>query len=159
MKKIVLICLGLAFGLSLTLSSKGGNKELLNPLNSLNLLNSTNPSFLPEEVQGGHPYLTFVTTDGAKASFNVSQLSFSIDGTTLKVGDRQFTLSNLSKMYFSTEDETTSGIEEVTKAVLDETTEIYDLKGRKVARDDKGELPKGVYIVKTKEGPHKLMVR
>lgn len=106
-----------------------------------------------------YPYLTFVTTDGAKASFNVSKLSFSIDGTTLKVGDRQFTLSNLSKMYFSTEDETTSGIEEVTKAVLDETTEIYDLKGRKVARGDKGELPKGVYIVKTKKGTHKLMVR
>ena len=45
---------------------------------------------------------------------------------TMLVGTQSFTLSNLSKMYFSNTDETT-GISEVMRAELDEATEIYNL--------------------------------
>ena len=103
-----------------------------------------------------YTYLTFETTDGAKASVSVaSDVTLSISGTTLTAGTQQFTLSNLSKMYFSTSDETT-GISEVMKANLDEATEIYDLQGHKVSKD---QMRRGVYVIKTKQGTFKLNVK
>ena len=104
----------------------------------------------------GYTYLTFETTDGAKASVAVENLTLTINGTTLTAGSQQFTLSNLSKMYFSTSDETTTGIEEITNAALDEATDIYDLQGHKVTKE---QMRKGVYIVKTKNRTYKMLVR
>lgn len=94
-----------------------------------------------------YTYLTFETTDGTKTSVNVSSLTLTISGTTLTVGGQQFTLSDLSKMYFSTNDESTTAtdIDEITTATLDDTSEIYDLQGKKIT---KGQMRKGVYIVK-----------
>jgi ethanolamine utilization protein EutA (predicted chaperonin) len=103
-----------------------------------------------------YTYLTFETTDGAKASVSVGNLTLSISGTTLTAGSQSFTLSNLSKMYFSTSDETTTGIEEITNAALDEATDIYDLQGHKVTKE---QMRKGVYIVKTKNRTNKIVVR
>ena len=102
-----------------------------------------------------YTYLTFETTDGAKVSVSVSNLTLSISGTTLTAGTQSFTLSNLSKMYFSNADETT-GISEVMKADLDEATDIYDLQGHKVSKD---QMRRGVYVIKTKQGTFKLNVR
>ena len=109
-----------------------------------------------------YPYLTFETTDGTKVSVNTESLKLTINGTTLTVGDQQFTLTNLSKMYFSTVDEsTTTDIDEVGSASLDDATEIYDLSGKKMATSDwsNGQLPRGVYIVKTKERTCKIVVK
>ena len=103
-----------------------------------------------------YAYLTFETTDGAKASVSVENLTLTISGTTLTAGSQSFTLSNLSKMYFSTSDETTTGIEEITNAALDEATDIYDLQGHKVTKE---QMRKGVYIVKTKNRTYKIAVR
>ena len=103
-----------------------------------------------------YTFLTFETTDGAKASVSVSDLTLTISGTTLTAGTQSFTLTNLSKMYFSTSDETTTGISEVMKADLDETTDIYDLQGHKVT---KAQMHRGVYIVKTKSRTYKMVVR
>ena len=103
-----------------------------------------------------YAYLTFETTDGAKASVSVENLTLTISGTTLTAGSQSFTLSNLSKMYFSTSDETTTGIEEITNAALDEATDIYDLQGHKVTKE---QMRKGVYIVKTKNRTYKMVVR
>jgi hypothetical protein len=105
---------------------------------------------------GDYTYLTFETTDGAKASVAVEGLALSISGTTLTAGSQQFILSNLSKMYFSTSDETTTGIEEITSATLDEVTDIYDLQGHKVSKE---QMKKGVYIMKTKNRTYKMVVR
>ena len=102
-----------------------------------------------------YSFLTFETTDGAKASISVKSLSLNISGTTLTAGQQSFTLSNLSKMYFSSTDETT-GIEEITSATLDEATDIYDLQGHKMT---KAQMKKGIYIVKTKQGVHKILVK
>ena len=114
------------------------------------------------QADDNYPYLTFETTDGAKVSVNTESLKLAINGTTLTVGDQQFTLTNLSKMYFSTADEsTTTGIDEVGSATLDDATEIYDLSGKKMATSDwsNGQLPRGVYIVKTKERTCKIVVK
>jgi ethanolamine utilization protein EutA (predicted chaperonin) len=105
-----------------------------------------------------YTYLTFETTDGAKASVSVaSDVTLTISGTTLTVGSQSFTLTNLSKMYFSTTDETgTTDINEVMKDDLDEATEIYDLQGHKVSKD---QMRRGVYIVKTNSRTYKMVVR
>ena len=103
-----------------------------------------------------YTYLTFETTDGAKASVSVENMTLTISGTTLTAGSQSFTLSNLSKMYFSTSDETTTGIEEITNAALDEATDIYDLQGHKVTKE---QIRRGVYIVKTKNRTYKMVVR
>jgi hypothetical protein len=115
-----------------------------------------------------YPYLTFETTDGAKASVSTSSLTLSIIGTTLTAGDRQFTLSNLKKMYFSTADETTSEPNSIDNGqFFDERsgkaerttgnfTDIYDLQGHKVS---KKQMRKGIYFVKTKDNTYKIVVR
>ena len=107
---------------------------------------------------GDYTYLTFETTDGAKASVSVaSDVTLTISGTTLTVGSQSFTLTNLSKMYFSTSDETT-GIETIENGQLtiDNSTDIYDLQGHKVTKD---QMRKGVYIVKTNSRTYKMVVR
>ena len=102
-----------------------------------------------------YTYLTFETTDGEKASVPVSSLSLTMSGNTLTAGSQTFVLSNLSKMYFSNSDETTA-IEEVTTATLDETTDIYDLQGHRVTKD---QMKRGVYIVKTQSRTYKMIVK
>ena len=94
-----------------------------------------------------YTYLTFETV--------ASDVTLTISGTTLTVGSQSFTLTNLSKMYFSNTDETT-GIEEITSATLDEATDIYDLQGHKVTKD---QMRRGVYIVKTNSRTYKMVVR
>ena len=104
---------------------------------------------------GDYAYLTFETTDGAKASVPVSGLTIAVDGTVLTTGGMTFALSNLSRMYFSVSDET-SGIVAVSVAELDEAADIYDLNGR---RQTKEKLQKGVYVMKTENGTCKIVVR
>ena len=102
-----------------------------------------------------YAYLTFETTDGEKASVAVSSLTLTINGNTLTAGSQTFILSNLSKMYFSNTNETTA-IEEITTATLDEATDIYDLQGHKVTKE---QMKRGVYIVKTKSRTYKMIVK
>lgn len=103
-----------------------------------------------------YTYLTFETTDGARISVPASQLKMTIRGNTLSTGEQTFTLANLSKMYFTATDETTTGINAATTATIDEATEVYDLNGRRI---DNRNLPKGVYIVKTKDRTYKMTVK
>ena len=110
-------------------------------------------------MAGNYPYLTFELTDGTKVSVSVSSLSLSFNGNTLKAGAQTFTISNLSKMYFSSTDETNGGataIEELTAEDL-EGKEIYDLNGHRL--DSDAQLPRGVYIVKSKNKTCKIVVR
>lgn len=105
----------------------------------------------------GYTHLTFETTDGAKISVPASSLSIAISGTTLTAGSQSFTISNLSKMYFSISDETT-GISEVLKLDSEDSSiAIFDLQGRKMEKED---MRSGqVYIVNTKNGTHKIAVK
>ena len=114
---------------------------------------------LTVQAEETYTYLTFETTDGTKASVDVSSLTLTISGNTLTAGSQSFTLSNLSKMYFSNGDETT-GINEIevlqTDDLLSESTDIYDLQGHKVSRE---QMRKGVYIIKTKSRTYKMIVK
>ena len=101
-----------------------------------------------------YPYLTFQMSDGARVSVSSSSLTISISGTTLKAGDQSFTVSNLSKMYFSDHDEST-GIETLCVSDWNEITDIYDLNGKKVTKD---QMQKGVYVVRSKKGTYKMTV-
>lgn len=102
-----------------------------------------------------YTYLTFETIDGAKTSVPATSLTLTISGTTLTVGDQSFTLSNLSKMYFSASNETT-GVSTLTLDDWNTVTDIYDLKGQKIS---KSEMKNGVYIVKTQKGTFKVAVK
>ena len=103
-----------------------------------------------------YPYLTFELTDGTKVSVSVSSLTLTVNGTTLKAGSQTFTISNLSKMYFSSTDET-SGATAIDELTADdfEGKEIYDLNGHKL--DSDAQLPRGVYIVKSKNKTCKIV--
>ena len=117
------------------------------------------PQPLPENEGMGYAYLTFEMTDGTKASIATSSLTLTISGNTLTAGSQTFSLSNLSKMYFSTTDEsTTADIKAVesSQMIIDEATEIYNLQGHKISKD---QMHKGIYIVKTKQGTHKIAVK
>lgn len=102
-----------------------------------------------------YPYLTFETTDGAKVSVSVESLSISISGATLTAGSQSFNLANLNKMYFSESNQTT-GISSITISELDDSSEIYDLNGRKVSRS---QMKSGVYVIKNKSGNYKIAVQ
>lgn len=111
-----------------------------------------------------YPYLTFELTDGTKVSVSVSSLTLTVNGTTLKAGSLTFTISNLSKMYFSSTDET-SGATAIDELTADdfEGKEIYDLNGHKIELQitnyELPKLPRGVYIVKSKNKTCKIVVK
>ena len=115
-------------------------------------------------MAGNYPYLTFELTDGTKVSVSVSSLTLTVNGTTLKAGSQTFTISNLSKMYFSSTDETSdaTAIDELTADDL-EGKEIYDLNGHKIELQitsyELPTLPRGVYIVKSKNKTCKIVVK
>ena len=106
-----------------------------------------------------YTYLTFETTDGAKTSVDVSSLpvTINLDNSTLTIGNQTFVLADLSKMYFSTQSETT-GISQIENGELetDNSADFYDLQGHKVSKD---QLRKGVYIVKTQSRTYKMVVK
>ena len=114
---------------------------------------------LAVQAEDTYTYLTFETTDGAKASLPVSSLTLTISGNTLTAGSESFTLSNLSKMYFSNDEQTTA-INEIdysqTDDLLSESTDIYDLQGHKISKE---QMRKGIYIIKTKSKTYKMIVK
>ena len=112
---------------------------------------------LAVQADDNYTYLTFEITDGAKVSVSVSSLpvTINLDNSTLVIGNETFALADLSKMYFSTQSETT-GIQEINSATTDEAADIYDLQGHKVT---KAQMKKGVYIVKTNSKTYKIVKR
>lgn len=112
---------------------------------------------LAVQAEDSYTYLTFETTDGAKTSVDVSSLpvTINLDSSTLTIGNQSFALDDLSKMYFSTQSETT-GIEGISSATIDDDAVIYDLHGRRVT---KAQMRHGIYVIKTKQGTRKVSVK
>lgn len=88
---------------------------------------------------GDYAYLTFETTDGAKVSIPVEEpLTLAIDGTTLTAGSQMFTLSKLSKMYFSVSDEqTTSLYTFIINTIMNPSSDEDDIKKADINGDGK----------------------
>lgn len=103
-----------------------------------------------------YPYLTFETADGTKTSFSTTDLSITIQDGRLYVGLLNFDLADLSKMYFSVSDDTTAISEVNATDLLDGTTDVFDLQGRKV---DARQMKRGIYVIRTKNGCCKVNVR
>ena len=115
-------------------------------------------SLLPVHANDdSYTYLTFETTDGAKASIGMASLKLTFSGTTLTIGTVSFPISNLSKIYFTASDESSStGIEYIKTATINESDVIYDLQGHQVT---KGQMKRGIYIVKAKDRTYKMVFR
>lgn len=112
---------------------------------------------LAVQAEDTYTYLTFETTDGAKTSVDVSSLpvTINLDSSTLTIGNETFALADLSKMYFSTQSETT-GIEGISSATIDDDAVIYDMHGRRVT---KAQMRHGIYVIKTKQGTRKVSIK
>ena len=114
---------------------------------------------------GEYTFITFELNDGTKASVPVTSLTMTISGNTLKAGSETFVLTNLSKMYFTTTSETTTGIESIDNLSIDrllsKDDEVYDLSGKRVlsGTSSNAKLKRGVYIIKSKEGISKIAVK
>ena len=107
-----------------------------------------------------YPYLLFQTSDGSMQALAVEELTISFaDGQLVATnadGSQTFPLAQLSKMYFSADNITNIQTVEQTAADIDETTEIYDLQGRKVTRQ---QMRQGIYILKSRNGIRKVNVK
>jgi NDP-sugar pyrophosphorylase family protein len=114
-----------------------------------------------------YPYLTLQTADGMETSVAVDELVLTISNGQLVAtngdGTVSITLSDLSKMYFST---SSSDILTAVTAFPDPDgqVEVYTTGGVLVGRYDsmataKSKLRSGVYVMKTNEKSFKTVVR
>lgn len=106
-----------------------------------------------------YPYLAFQASDGTVTTVSVESLTITVDSSGQLVvtngdGSQIFTVSDLSKMYFTASSSTDIG--SIDAADDDNCCEIYDMLGRKIVSD---QLKSGVYIIKTKSGTRKVNVR
>ena len=105
-----------------------------------------------------YPYLTFEKANGTKTSVSTDGLTIDLSSATLTAGGQTFSLADLSKMYFSTLNETAiaeveartlgSAViepEDEASDVSDTNCRIFDLQGREISRD---QMKQGVYIIK-----------
>lgn len=109
-------------------------------------------------MAGDYPYITFETSEGAKSSVAVTNdLQFSFANNTLTIANQTFALDNLSKMYFTTTEQSVATSIHTVEQVTEKAAEIYTLDGRKiiVSQMQKGET----YIVKSHNGTNKLIVK
>lgn len=92
-----------------------------------------------------YPYLTFQTQDGTLTSVATSSLTLAIESGQLVVndGEKTFTLTDLKKMYFSTDDAT--AIESLTdkKQTTAESGLWFTIDGRLLSGKP---TKKGIYI-------------
>ena len=103
--------------------------------------------------------IAFETADGKKVSVPLTSLTLSLSASELTAGTQVFALSSLTKMYFSVSDETVTGITSLgaeAVAESDESAVFYDLRGRRVSRD---QMRSGIYIVKSKNKTAKIFVK
>ena len=114
-----------------------------------------------------YPYLAFQMADGTVQTVAVAQLVLTVSNGQLVAtnteGTKSFTLTNLSKMYFSSQ--AVTGIEAInTSGSADESqlqAEVFDLSGKRVAsgRLLEMQLPRGIYVVKTMKGTKKISIK
>ncbi len=110
-----------------------------------------------------YTYLTIVEQDGTKTSLTAVGLTITFsDGNLVATNSttsesKTISLSNLASMNFSTANETTTGIQNVSIDIDDADTFIYDLSGRQIP--SVGSLTKGIYIIKKGSVTRKIQVK
>ena len=120
----------------------------------LSLLAAISGQILAEE----YGFMVFTLNDGSTQSIPAKELSMSFTGgnLTAKSGTSTLTipLTDLKSMVFSNDE--ASGIGQVDSKTTDTVTGIYNLQGHKVSKEL---LRKGVYMVKTQNGTHKMTIK
>ena len=112
-----------------------------------------------------YPYLTFEKSDGTKQSVAVENLTLDISDGQLVVnsGTYNFTLTDLTKMYFTTSDATS--IDELTATLPENcTVEVFTLEGVSLGQYDslqtaRPALQQGVFLIKTQGKTLKVTVK
>lgn len=115
-----------------------------------------------------YPYLTFEDSDGSTISISVKSLEITVSNGELIVINSEksttLTLLSLSKMYFTTTDITdTSSVDEVIP-IKGERAEVLTLSGISMGifpnvNTARKALPKGIYLIKSNYGTHKMSIR
>ncbi len=113
-----------------------------------------------------YPYLAFATTDGTVQTVSVESLSITVSDGKLVVtnsdGTVNFTLTDLSKMYFSTAQENSTGVQQI------ETTsggiKVYSLTGLSMGTFEtvaqaRAALQSGVYVIKGNGKNYKINIK
>ena len=105
-------------------------------------------------------YLTFTLNDGTTMSISASDLHIAFDNGNLKAtsGTNTMTiaLAKLTSMEFTNDSST--AIESIDADVtIDETTEIYDMNGRRLPSN--AQLSRGVYMIKSNGQTTKVHVK
>lgn len=107
-----------------------------------------------------YPYLTFLQTDGTSISVSASSLSITFSNgkliATNGTESKELTITNLSSMYFS-ETEATTSIKEIAITNAGGKVKVYSLQGICIGTFDNiqsinEKLPMGIYIVKAANG-------
>lgn len=110
-----------------------------------------------------YTYLTIVEQDGTKTSLTAVGLTITFsDGNLVATNSttsesKTISLSNLASMNFSTANETTTGIQNVSIDIDNADTFIYDLSGRQIPSG--ASLTKGIYIIKKGSVTRKIQVK
>jgi len=110
-----------------------------------------------------YTYLTIVEQDGTKTSLTAVGLTITFSDDNLVATNsttsesKTISLSNLASMNFSTANETTTGIQNVSIDIDDADTFIYDLSGRQIPSG--ASLTKGIYIIKKGSVTRKIQVK
>lgn len=111
-----------------------------------------------------YPYLTFQKSDGTAVSLAVESLTLTIaDGKLVAQNadsSTTFTLTELSRMYFSTE---SSGIDDIASGAGTASVEVFTAAGIRVGRfpnmTKAGEsLSRGIYIIHTNGNAQKVVI-
>jgi len=112
-----------------------------------------------------YDYLVFQTSDGSEQAVSVSNLKLTFANGALTAtnsdGSQTFTLTDLSKMYFS---DSATGISAVTANDGDESVEVYSVAGVRMGSfsflsDAKSQLRQGVYVIKSNGKNLKISVK
>ncbi len=109
-------------------------------------------------------YLTFQTSDGQQKSISVSDLKLKVSGCSLVVtngsASTTFTLTKLSKMYFSnTTGISTVGVQDKDVAVTAFTTAGVNMGKYATVDEAKSKLQPGVYIMKQADKTFKIVLK
>lgn len=113
-----------------------------------------------------YPYLSFQTSEGTVQSVSVNELIITFSNGQLVLtntdGSQTFSLSDLSYMFFSKEQNTT-GVTRI-EDVSNQTVEVFTLNGLVIGRFEslqkaKAELKPGLYLIKSNGKTQKVVVR
>ena len=110
-----------------------------------------------------YTHLTFVEQDGTKTSLTAVGLTITFsDGNLVATNaatseSKTISLSHLASINFSTSDETTTGIQNVSIDIQDADAVIYDLSGRQIPSGSS--LTKGIYVIKKGSVTRKIQVK